>query len=172
MKEVFITPDGGDTLHRFNLNTTIDAVITSLESELEIESSESEHWTIAIGRSKIVTWNNFKDVKNLMLSKYLELYPISEVQKIDGAIPLYLTVTDSSYHLYVGSANGIESHYALSGINTLRAIVEQHSHRVEGLVYFKLQNEIIISSPILDIPLKELCTSRYIRIEPVFRVFV
>jgi hypothetical protein len=170
MEEVYVTPDGGNTLHKFNLQTTIDVVITKLGSELGIGITKSEHWTIALGMSKMVHWNNFNNVKNLSLRKYLELYPISEFQKIEGAIPLYLT--DSSYHVEVDYGQDRES-FALSGMETLRAIVDFSRRRLaEKPEYFILQNAIIISRPILDIPIKELCISKDIHIQAVFPITV
>ena len=175
MKEVFITPDGGKTLHRFNLSTTLDAVIIRLESELEIEGSESEHWMIAFGRSKMTNWNNYKDVRNLMLRKYLELYPISEFQKIDGAIPLYLI--DTSYHIHVSSTDRRDEYTAI-GTDTLRDIIE--SPYVQDFFQpplgekpeYILQGAIRISEKIIDIPLQELCISRKIEIQVVYEAYV
>ncbi len=100
MEEVYLTPDGGDTLHKFSVHTTIDAVITKLGTELGVRSADSEHWTIALGRSKILHWNEFNNVKKFVTQKYLELYPISEFQKIEGE-PFLFFLIDSSYRVEV-----------------------------------------------------------------------
>ena len=174
MEEVWLTPDGGDTLHKFSLHTTIDAIITKLGFELGVRSEDSKHWTIALGMSKIVHWNDFNDVKNLSLEQYLELYPISEFQKIEGAIPLYLI--DSSVHVFIDADVGWSSYFELSGNETLRAIVEFASSNMMREIgepeHFILQDVIILQGPILDIPVNQLCISNDIRIQALFPIYV
>ena len=163
MKTVYISPDGGDSAFRFHSNTLIDDVINKLATDLKIHNSEPEDLMIAFGMSKVVHWSRFVEVRDKTLSQYLDDFPISEYQMVDGIIPLY--ANDTSYTIRVHSFGQGEEVFKARGTSTFRDVVKLIPRPRDGWPNkLILQSPIYISEEILDVELEEICVSKELEI--------
>lgn len=168
--QVYITPDGGETLARFNTNETINSVINRLADQMGIVNLYPEFLTLAFGRGKLVNWVECTEVWDTSLEEFFSRFPVDSYMEINNAIPLY--VSDTSLEIWATSGGGSELLARVGSQSTLRDVIELIPKNRDGwpISGYILQDAVWVNEEMMNIVLSKLCLSNRVDIRVVMEV--